>query len=198
MLVGSGPRENIDLSARDPSSGRSQIRRFVFPTILPPVFPPMPSHWADGQIVAHGLRNPAGFAFPTGPSVTPVGQKNLYVADNGASIETVLGFTPKFANDNPADEFNLVTFPTSPTSTSPKPISYGYPDCATLWNPSADPVGDPQYVGMARGDQISLHLTDIIDDNWCKNTNSNRPPALSFQVRLHFIERSLTSDRDFT
>ncbi|KAF9465596.1 hypothetical protein BDZ94DRAFT_1253498 [Collybia nuda] len=184
MLVGSGPKENIDLAARDPTSGHSQIRRFMFPTIQPDtVFPPVPLHWADGQVVAYGLRNPAGFAFPTGPTVTPAGRKDLFVADNAASIEKLPGFTPQFANGNPADEFNHVIYEMNPISTSPVPISYGYPVCATLWNPSADPVGDPQYVGMHRGDQFSLQLTDAIDDSWCQNkTNLNQPPALSFQA----------------
>jgi glucose/arabinose dehydrogenase len=182
MLVGAGPLSNVDLTARDPASGRSQIRRFVFPTITPAVFPPIPSPWAGGQVIAYGLRNPAGFAFPTGPSITPVGRKSLYVAENGASLDNVLGFTPKFANDNPADELNLVTYLTTPVSTSP-PKSYGFPDCTTLWNPSADPVGSPQYVGLTRGEQISLNLATIRNDTWCRTTPElNQPPALSFQV----------------
>lgn len=36
--------------------------------------------------------------------------------------------------------------------------SYGFPDCTTLWNPLADPVGVPQYVGLPKGDQSSFEF----------------------------------------
>lgn len=130
-------------------------------------------------MIAYGIRNPAGFAFPSGPSIGPASTKNLYVVENGASIGGVAGIAAAFANDNPADELELVSFSTA-ASVAPK--SYGFPDCTSLWNPSADPVGVPQYLGQHRGDQFSLNVSPTRDDAWCKDPANNKPPALTFQV----------------
>lgn len=54
LLVGEGPAANIDPTARDPASGRSQIRRFLFPNVTLPVFPPIPFQWKNGVILGHG------------------------------------------------------------------------------------------------------------------------------------------------
>ncbi|KAJ6601163.1 hypothetical protein DFH09DRAFT_1127031 [Mycena vulgaris] len=165
LLIASGPFINIDPTARDPASGRSQIRRFV----LPPQASPAPLQWSSGQIIAYGIRNPAGFAFH------PSASNTLYALENGASIDTVTGLTPAFVNDNPADELNEVTL-------NGDLKFYGFPDCTTLWNPQADPVGDPQYVGLNKGDQISLLLEADRDDAWCASSANNVPPVLSFQA----------------
>lgn len=182
ILVGSGPLTNIDLTARDPASGRSQIRRFVFNAISG-VSPPIPLHWTNGPVIAYGIRNPAGFAFPTGPSIRPVGTNDLYVVENGASIDSVKGITPKFANDNPADDLEFVSYSTNQAIDKVSLGRYhGFPDCTTLWNPSADPVGVPQYTGRQRGAQISLNLDNTRNDDWCRNQTNTRLPSLNFQV----------------
>jgi len=165
LLIATGPFTNIDPTARDPASGRSQIRRFVLPQRTPTV----PLQWSSGQIVAYGIRNPAGFAFH--PSYTD----HLYVVENGASIDNVTGLTATFVNDNPADEINLVNLDGDLKF-------YGFPDCTTLWNPKADPIGDPQYVRLHKGDQISLLLEPDRDDAWCSSRANNVPPVLSFQA----------------
>lgn len=167
ILIAAGPFTNIDPTARNPSSGRSQIRRFV----LPPnhQVPSVPLQWSAGQILAYGIRNPAGFAFH------PAFSNRLYALENGASIDNVTGLTSTFVNDNPADEINLVTLDGNLKF-------YGFPDCTTLWNPKADPVGDPQYVRLRKGDQISLLLEPDRDDAWCSSKRNNVPPVLSFQV----------------
>ncbi|KAJ7148001.1 hypothetical protein C8R46DRAFT_917224 [Mycena filopes] len=162
LLIATGPKTNIDPTARDPASGRSQIRRFVLPATTP-------LEWADGEILVYGIRNPAGFAFH------PASSNQLYVVENGASIDNVTGLTSTFVNDNPADELNLIVLDGSSKS-------YGFPDCTTLWNPQADPAGDPQYAGLNKGDQISLLLEPGRDDAWCSSTANNVPPALSFQA----------------
>ncbi|RDB18470.1 hypothetical protein Hypma_000295 [Hypsizygus marmoreus] len=179
ILVASGPLTNIDPTARDPASGRSQIRRFVFPSVALPVFPPPVIPWAKGQVIAYGIRNLGGFAFGTGISVTPARSKSLYVVENGASIDEVKGLTAQFVNDNPSDEIEFVTFSTA-ADVAPK--SYGFPDCTSLWNPTADPVGVPQYVGLPRGAQFSLNLDPTRDDAWCQNAANNHPPSLNFQA----------------
>ena len=65
--------------------------------------------------------------------------------------------------------------------------SYGFPDCTTLWNPLADPVGVPQYVGLPKGDQISLNLDPERPDKWCRDPKNNLAPVLSFQVGVVHI-----------
>ncbi|KAJ3575116.1 hypothetical protein NP233_g1312 [Leucocoprinus birnbaumii] len=178
ILVGSGPKTNIDITARDPASGRSQIRLFRLNTLQP-----IPLHWADGTIVAYGIRNPAGFTFPTGISVGPANTRTLLVVENGASIDNVTGVTPAFANDNPADEIESVSFPLIGSSSPP---FYGFPDCSTLWNPKADPTGVPQYTSLPRGAQFSFNLPTVSfqprDDAWCRNSTNNIPPAFNFQA----------------
>ncbi|KAF9002520.1 soluble quino protein glucose/sorbosone dehydrogenase [Cyathus striatus] len=163
ILIASGPFTNIDVTARDPASGRSQIRRFVLGSTT--------QAWSSGQVVAYGIRNPAGFAFPPTSDTSLAGGRNLYVVENGASIDNVTGLTAAFVNDNPADELEKVA-----------PKFYGFPDCTTLWNPNADPVGVPQYTSLPKGAQISLKLDPTRDDAWCQIISNNQPPSLSFQA----------------
>ncbi|KAJ7447268.1 hypothetical protein FB451DRAFT_1412001 [Mycena latifolia] len=144
LLIATGPFTNIDPTARDPSSGRSQIRRFT----------------------CHATRSPSMVVWPN---------YCLYVVENGASIDNVTGLTPTFVNDNPADEINLVTL-------NGDLEFYGFPDCTTLWNLQADPIDDPQYMGLNKGDQISLLLEPDRDDAWCSSSANNVPPVLSFQA----------------
>ncbi|KAJ7084754.1 soluble quino protein glucose/sorbosone dehydrogenase [Mycena crocata] len=167
LLIAAGPLTNIDPTARDPASGRSQIRRFVLPSSGCQSQTPL--QWSAGEIIAYGIRNPAGFAFH------PSSSNQLYALENGASIDNVTGLTSTFVNDNPADEINLVTL-------DGELEFYGFPDCTTLWNPQADPAGDPQYVGLEQGDQISLLLEADRDDAWCASSANNVPPVLSIQA----------------
>lgn len=164
ILISSGPLTNIDETARDPSSGRSQVRQFSLNS-------PSSQSWIDGQLIAYGIRNPAGLAF----SLSSPASK-LYIVENGASIDNITGLTPKFVNDNPADEMETVNL------NSGLGKWYGFPDCTTIWNPTADPDGVPQYVNFSQGQQFSLHLQDGRDDAWCAKASNNRPPTVSFQV----------------
>ncbi|THU92329.1 soluble quino protein glucose dehydrogenase [Dendrothele bispora CBS 962.96] len=186
LLVGNGPLTNIDTTARDPASGRSQIRRFSLPSSSSTT-----QTWSSGQIIAYGIRNPAGLAFDPSTSVP-----KLYVVENGASIDNVTGLTAQFVNDNPADEMELVTF-----GSSILPF-YGFPDCTTLWNPQADPVGNPEFVNLPRGTQFSLRLDPTRDDPWCQDEKNNLKPALSFQAHsvpldIKFYEPSGTGSGSF-
>jgi glucose/arabinose dehydrogenase len=183
LLIANGPKTNIDVTARDPASGRSQIRRFPFPSPVNFHIPPPTQNWDNGQIIAFGIRNPAGFAFP--PFSSHPNFKTLLVVENGASIDGTSNLTSTFVNDNPADELDLVTFssliPTTETTQS-APQSYGFPDCTTLWNPVADPIGNPQFIDKQRGDQFSLELDPTHGDDFCSNTKNNQPPVFSFQA----------------
>ncbi|KAK7453287.1 hypothetical protein VKT23_011962 [Stygiomarasmius scandens] len=166
LYVGSGPLTNIDTTARDPASGRSQVRRFLLPSSAT-------QQWSSGEVIAFGIRNPAGLAFDPSTST-----RNLYIVENGASIDNVTGLTADFVNDNPADEMELVAFTSSESSTP----FYGFPDCTTLWNPEADPVGNPEFINLPRGTQFSLRLDPSRDDEWCQDEENNIKPALSFQA----------------
>ncbi|KAF8159011.1 hypothetical protein BJ912DRAFT_1069728 [Pholiota molesta] len=195
LLIASGPLTNIDTTARDPTSGRSQIRRFVLPPTYPSLSPPAPLQWANGQILAFGIRNPAGFAFPTSPTLS-VGSKSLLVVENGASIDGLANLTSAFVNDNPADELEFVAYPTEPSAiASSQPSTYGFPDCTTLWNPLADPAGNPGFVDKPRGFQFSLELDPTKNDAFCHQVANNHPPILSFQAHsvpldIKFYERT--------
>ncbi|KAF8636780.1 hypothetical protein AX16_010981 [Volvariella volvacea WC 439] len=178
LLIGSGPLTNIDPTARDPANGRSQVRRFLFPEVQILIYPPPPLSWSSGQVIAYGIRNPGGFAFTPGSHL--LGNKRLAIVENGASIDNAPGMTTAFANDNPADEINIATFPASP-STLFTPKSYGFPDCTPLWNPQADPVGVPQFVSFQRGDQFSLNIDPTFDQAWCEDPANNEPPSYDFQ-----------------
>ncbi|KAI0685086.1 hypothetical protein BC835DRAFT_1291082 [Cytidiella melzeri] len=173
ILVSSALAENIDPTARDPASGRSQIRSFQLATSSPST--PLIQDFFSGTLVASGIRNPAGFAFPPAQSHT-----DLYVVDNGASIDNVTGLTATFVNDNPADELNHVPNPFSNNFSRNR--FYGFPDCTTLWNPLADPTGDPEFIHKRTGDQFSLRLEPERNDSWCRSAKNNVPPSLSFQA----------------
>ncbi|EEB88586.1 hypothetical protein MPER_13508, partial [Moniliophthora perniciosa FA553] len=86
--------------------------------------------------------------------------------------------TESFVNDNPADEVNVIDWPPAPNS---MPKFFGFPDCTTLWNPEADPTGVPEYLGLDRGDQISLKLDPQRDDAWCADEGNNARPDVVFQ-----------------
>ena len=171
ILVSSSLASNIDLTARDPSSGRSQIRSFLLPS---PASTAPAQDFFSGKLLAFGIRNPAGFAF-----LPPV-SSNLWVVENGASIDDVTGLTAAFVNDNPADELEFVQLD-APVGTN---TFFGFPDCTTVWNPKADPTGDPRFLRFHTGEQFSLQLEPSRDDAWCQNATNNVPPRLSFQVRI--------------
>ena len=172
ILVSSALAENIDPTARDPTSGRSQIRAFNLSSATSTL---TVQDFFSGTLIAFGIRNPAGFAF-----LPPRSFDNLWVVDNGASIDNVTGLTSTFVNDNPADELNRVKTPLSQNTSHNR--FYGFPDCTTLWNPLADPIGDPQFTHLRTGDQFSLNLETDRNDSWCRSLQNNVPPRLSFQV----------------
>ena len=170
LLVSCALAENIDPTARDPSSGRSQVRAFP----LPPSATSSAQDFFDGTLLAFGIRNPAAFAF----NPPNLASTRLWVVENGASIDNVTGLTAAFVNDNPADELEFVNL----TSNATEGLFYGFPEGTPVWNPNADPVGDPQFTHLHTGDQFSLMLEPQRDDAFCQDVRNNIPPRLSFQV----------------
>lgn len=80
LLVSDGPLENIDATASNPRNGRSQIRRFALSTLGTPYIWP-----SGGQLIAYGIRNPAGFSL--GPKLTQaLLPPTLWTVENGASL----------------------------------------------------------------------------------------------------------------
>ncbi|GJE86242.1 soluble quino protein glucose dehydrogenase [Phanerochaete sordida] len=169
ILVSSALATNIDPTARNASSGRSQIR--LFP-LAPPTSNSSAQDFFSGALLAFGIRNPAGFAF------LPPRSPNMWVVDNGASIDNVTGLTAAFVNDNPADELEFVDAAAGAHANR----FYGFPDCTTVWNPRADPVGDPQFLNFTTGEQFSLELQPERDNAFCQDPKNNVPPRLSFQA----------------
>ena len=164
------------MTARDPASGRSQIRAFSLaqpPPSSPQADASAAQDFFSGELLAFGIRNPAGFA------LLPPTSAHLWVVDNGASIDNTTGLTAAFVNDNPADELEFVDLAAPPAANR----FYGFPDCTTIWDPAADPQGDPRFLDFHTGEQFSLQLEPQRDDAWCQQPRNNVPPRLSFQVR---------------
>ncbi|KAG6916267.1 hypothetical protein DXG01_007611 [Tephrocybe rancida] len=175
VLVATAPLEDPDPLARDPSTGRSTIRRYPVPAPSSSGY-----HFSDGQTVAYGIRNPTGFAFnPNGPG----GNKDLLVVDNAAELSAnITKFSTVFSASNPADEMQRVQYAVASDGTIPPPRFYGFPDCATVWNPQADPSNVPSFLGTHKGTQFSVGLNQTRDDAWCSNKTNNVPPVLSFEA----------------
>jgi len=174
ILVGTGPMTDLDATARDPSSGRSSIRRYPIPLTTSSSYA-----FADGQTVAYGIRNPTGFSmYPS----NGVSLKQLYVVDNAAELDTNATFSPTFSADNPADEFQFVQYVVDQDNNIPVPRFYGYPDCATLWEPGADPTNVPGFLTAHRGTQFSVASNPGRGDAWCMNVTNNVPPVVPFQA----------------
>ncbi|KAG6832762.1 hypothetical protein H0H87_000415 [Tephrocybe sp. NHM501043] len=176
VLVATAPLEDPDPLARDSSTGRSTIRRFPVPAPSSSGY-----HFNDGQTVAYGIRNPTGFAF--NPNAPRDSAKHLFVVDNAAELSAnITKFSTVFAVSNPADELQHVQYAVENDNTIPPPRFYGYPDCATVWDPQADPSNVPSFLGTHKGTQFSVGLNQTRDDVWCSNATNNVPPVLSFEV----------------
>ncbi|KAG6835787.1 hypothetical protein H0H93_014681 [Arthromyces matolae] len=122
-----------------------------------------------------------GFAFnPNGPMGIA---KDLFVVDNAAELsDNFTEFSTAFAVSNPADESQHVQYTINSDGTITPPKFYGSPDCATIWNPQADPGNVTAFLGTHKGTQFSLNLNATRNDAWCSNTNNNVPPVTAFEV----------------
>lgn len=94
------------------------------------------------------------------------------------------GITDTFARQNPAGELNVVNTPI-PTPPYPydgmaPPTGFGYPDCVSLWNGTADPVGVPEYVEKPAGTQVSRRVGQ--NDTFCGNEENNKAPKVVFEA----------------
>lgn len=165
LIVSTGPFTNVDLTARDASSGRSQIRRFSLSSTAP-------QSWLSGTLLGYGIRYPAAFALSDLTPGTTI--RNMWTLENGASIDELPEMTPAFANDNPADELNVVDV----NAVDDLGRFYGFPDCTSIWNGDADPVAFPQFVGQEPGYQFSLGLEPTRDDAWCDDGDANNAPPV--------------------
>ncbi|KAG6865683.1 hypothetical protein C0991_000296 [Blastosporella zonata] len=176
VLVATAPLEDPDPLARDSTTGRSTIRRYPVPAPSSSGY-----HFNDGQTVAYGIRNPTGFAF--NPNLQG-NTKDLLVVDNAAELsDNITEFSTAFAVSNPADELQRVQYTIASDGTIPPPKFYGYPDCATVWNPEADPSNVPSFLGTHKGTQFSVGLNETRNDTWCSNVINNVPPVLAYEVR---------------
>lgn len=101
------------------------------------------------------------------------------------------GFVSDFEDENPADELNYLVVPSAQSSPASEssgnntstPLYFGYPDCATIYQPLGS------LAGGEKGDQFSLNLPferENRTDEWCRDEKNNIPPALSFEVHLAY------------
>ncbi|KAI5118404.1 hypothetical protein M0805_007538 [Coniferiporia weirii] len=170
LLVSDGPLSNIDFTAQIPSNGRSQIRRFLLGPAgsFAPLVPTGGFSWTGfpgGKLIAFGIRNPAGLSLAPNPEVRP---NELWVVENGASLNTVIGDSG--STDNPADELEFVELQGQSVK------FYGFPFCHTGFAPLPAPFNVEK-----PGDQFSINSTTGRDNAYCRNPALNIPPRLIFQ-----------------
>ncbi|KAI8905949.1 soluble quino protein glucose/sorbosone dehydrogenase, partial [Gorgonomyces haynaldii] len=106
------------------------------------------------EVWADGLRNGVAIAFDNAG--------RLWEADNGPDNLKRDDLSPALFEDNPSEEINLLSGPAG--------AFYGYPYCWTAYN----------IPNIPRGTQLAWpydgNLTDVKTDDWCQNTENNRPP----------------------
>ncbi|TDL28938.1 soluble quino protein glucose dehydrogenase [Rickenella mellea] len=161
LIVTRGSSENVDAGAADLTTGRSQIRRFGLNSSIPSGG----WDWFQGELLSWGMRNAVGISFSQDGS-------GLWEVENSA--DDVQYQSVDVHEDNPAEELNFIDI------SKPSGLGqyYGYPDCLTVWNMTAD--GGPST--LTTGDQFSIQTTGGRDDAWCKNEAQNTRPTLSFQA----------------
>lgn len=148
LYVTIGSATNLDTDPVD-LANRSQIRRFTLPAELT-----APIDYAEGELVAMGLRNNVGITFDDAGRIWGVenSRDDLVDARFGGDIH----------QDNPAEELNRID--------GPGALHYGYPQC---WTAGILPGGGE---GTQHAD---LEIPESIrkDDVWCRDPANQRPPA---------------------
>ncbi|KAL6705283.1 hypothetical protein ACN47E_007093 [Coniothyrium glycines] len=143
LLVHRGSQSNIDTETAQVGSARSQIRIFKVADLEKGTV-----DYSSGEVLAWGLRNTVAFGEdPNG---------GVWSVDNGMDDMTRDGVD--IHNSNPCEELNFhgrfnASFTPLPTSQT----NFGYPACASVWDPTVLPapyntqlkVGSPIAYGTA-------------------------------------------------
>lgn len=148
LYVTIGSATDVDTDPLD-LANRSQIRRFTVPVELT-----APVDYAQGEIVATGLRNAVGITFDDAGRMWSVenGRDGLTDERHGGDIHL----------DNPAEELNRID--------GPGALHHGYPQC---WTEGVLPGGRE---GTQHAD-LGIPASIRTDDAWCRDPANQRPPA---------------------
>ncbi|WP_394823209.1 PQQ-dependent sugar dehydrogenase [Pendulispora albinea] len=172
LYVNVGSFENLDTK---PSvlETRSQIRRFVLPASIPTGG----IDYANGEVVARGMRNEVGLFVDAKDRLWGVENGRENVSDSSGN---------NIQEDNPAEEINLVDGRGS--------RFYGYPYCFSEFRL---PHGRP---GTEWADPT---VPDAKSDGWCQDPANVRPPVFAMQAHwaplgiFQYTGRSLPFSGDF-
>ncbi|KAJ6256323.1 hypothetical protein Dda_8821 [Drechslerella dactyloides] len=135
LLVSWGSDGNLDWSASNINSGRSQIRGFsISQTSNSPI-----AFNSGGTIFGWGLRNSVGIGEDLGGGIWSVENSADNIVRNGQDVH----------NENPAEELNYHGLATDSTNRG----NYGYPECLTAW----------QMSGITTGVQFSNGSSSVTD-----------------------------------
>jgi len=150
LYVSIGSATNLDT---DPTlrATRSQIRRFVVPSPLPP----NGVDFTSGELVASGMRNEVGMTFDS--------HGRMWGVENGRDQLFDNRFGGDIHYDNPSEKLNRVD--------EPGLTYFGYPQC---W-PEGDLPGGSGLGTLHADQEVPPGL--LQSDAWCQNAGNVRPPA---------------------
>jgi glucose/arabinose dehydrogenase len=175
LLVSRGSDSNEDSSARDITSGHSQLRGFDLGA-LHDGSPPYDFSTA-GTLLGWGLRNSVGIAeHPTTGGIYSVENSVDELQRNGVDIH----------QDNPGEEMNFHGYLHG--SMMDRGGNYGYPDCYALWSTK----NFPSLGSLKTGDQFAVTQSDGLNDTTCAETYI--APRLTFQAHMAPLDIKFTPD----
>src|SRR5215472_9265894 len=150
LYVSIGSATNLDTDATLLAT-RSQIRRFVVPSPLPP----NGVDFMSGELVAFGMRNEVGMAIDS--------RGRMWSVENGRDQLLDDRFGGDIHYDNPGEKLNRVGVS--------GPTYFGYPQC---W-PEGDLPGGSGPGTLHADQEVPPEL--LQNDAWCQNRGNVQPPA---------------------
>jgi glucose/arabinose dehydrogenase len=164
LLVSRGSTSNIDLQAKDITTGHSQIRTF---NINPSSSDVKAYDYANGgTLLGWGLRNSVGVAEePTTGGIWSVENSVDDIEREGVDIH----------ENNPGEELNFHGYLNGTKSSVEQGANYGYPLCYAVWNVTEIPKNEALQVGtqFLMGNENGTN-----NDTTCAKTTV--PPRLTF------------------
>ncbi|OAA57094.1 Soluble quinoprotein glucose/sorbosone dehydrogenase [Niveomyces insectorum RCEF 264] len=161
VMLQVGANANFDYAAADKATGRAIIKIFDMSKAPATGF----NYKTDGEVLAYGLRNEIGFvADPNG---------HVWGVENSGDdfTRTVNGRRTDIHKDNPAEKMNYFGDPLKVRN-----VWYGYPQCFTVWDPSA--FSDNK--ALKTGSHFVLAPNSSYSDDTCNG--KAQPPRLVFQA----------------
>lgn len=159
LVVSRGSTENVDPLALEKDSGVSTVKSFDIGGDVPDGGY---VHSSSGTLLGWGLRNDVGIVeHPSTGGIWSVENSVDQLKRDGRDIHS----------DNPAEELNFLGY-LNGTRATEQGTNFGYPNCLTVWTPSA--MGDDTTL------KVGSPFADIAaNDSQCADTTA---PRLSFQA----------------